>query len=152
MNRPSKKINQSGADIGLGHRADFTTCPSCDQRMTNEEWDAAATILVLEPRSPRAGAVAVVSECPKCFESSWVHFKMSGFEWYGKFPPDWIEAVEKHDEMMLAKAIIEWKNSLCRTCAHRKGKPHEYNNWRNCVDGGKGLGGPETECDKYLKK
>ena len=150
MNRPSKKINQSGADIGLGHRADFATCPDCGHRMTNEEWDMAATVLVLEPWCHRAGAVAVVSECPKCFESSWVHFRMNSFGRYDdKFPIDWIEAVEKHDEMMLAKAVIEWKNALCRTCVHLKDKPTEYNNWRHCIVG---IGGPVTECDKYLKK
>lgn len=141
-----KKIVTSGADVGLGHREDFETCPDCNHRMKSEEWDKTALVLVLEPRIWKSSAVAVVSECPKCFEKSWVHARMDGFRWNDAFPQDWKDRVKALEESTRLAALRDWGASLCWNCKHLESGKIDFHAWRHCK---RGSGPALKECDIY---
>lgn len=90
-----KRIRQVGNDRMENHRADFVSCPNCYHEMKREEWDAAAITLILEPACWKPNSVTVVSECPKCFELSWVHHQYHYFDLLqdGRWPKKWSAAV-----------------------------------------------------------
>lgn len=142
-----RRILTTGNDRSLNHRADFKHCPSCDHAMENEQWDKAATTLILEPGCYKSGCVTVIAECPKCFEPSWVHERMTSFdEWSYAWPDDWKAAVEKQQAAVKLAALREWGKGICHNCTHLERGTVEYHAWRHCI---KGCGGPEAECDKY---
>jgi hypothetical protein len=119
--------------------------------METDQWDQAAVVLVLEPCYYKSGSVSVVSECPKCFEKSWVHHGMSGFKWNDAFPKAWKERVERLEKDTKLKAFREWGAGLCWSCKHLKEATVEYHSWRSCIIG---TGPSCTECPKFepLKK
>lgn len=139
------KIVNSGPDRQANHRADFTTCPNCQHEMEDGEWDKASTILVLNPACYKAGSVSVISECPKCFEKSWVHHPMSGFK-YSNFPSKIIEAVWKLEASTRLEALRNWGKSICHRCKNLESATVEFHAWRQCI---KGSGPAETECEKF---
>lgn len=141
-----KQIVNTGLDATVLHRQLIDECPNCNYEMNFKTWETAAYQLILTPRVYKSGYVSTVTECPKCFKSSWVHIRVSGFGYGEKYPKKWIEAVDNLRESILKSAAIEWKKSLCHTCKHRYSEPAEYNNWRRCIVG---VGGPETVCSKY---
>lgn len=58
----------------FAHREDFESCPYCYAQYENEEWYKYTVDVVRNHfRFPNVGASTVISECPKCFEKSWVH-------------------------------------------------------------------------------
>lgn len=114
--------------------------------MQNEKWDEAGVTLVLEPGIYKAGCVTVVSECPKCFELSWIHARMSGFEWNDAWPADWKEAVKKREASVKLEALRQWGAGICHSCRNLTKGEVEYCAWRHCV---KGIGEPQKSCDKY---
>lgn len=147
----SKKIVSGESDSQMFHRNDFTHCPHCDHEMQEHDWDDAATTLALHPRCYKAGSVSVVSECPKCFKSSYVHHRMECFGYsvsrHGKsFPVEWSKAVENLKNSLLEAATKQWAESLCSKCKRLYGEPAPFNNWRHCIVG---IGPPETECSKF---
>lgn len=142
-----KRIVQTGDDRSINHRADFKHCPSCDHAMEHTQWDKAAVTLILDPSYYKAGSVTVVSECPKCFELSWVHESMSSFQWNEAWPEDWKQAVEKREAAVKLEAVREWGASLCHNCHHLTDAKIDHHAWRNCI---LGSGPARKECAKYL--
>lgn len=142
----AKKIVKSGADIGLGHRGDFETCPDCGHKMKNQEWEHAAVTLVLEPCCVKSSSVSVVSECPKCFEKSWVHERMAGFDWNDAFPQNWKDAVKKLKESTRLQAARDWGASICWQCKHLTEAMIDFHAWRSCKCGS---GPAMKECDVF---
>ncbi len=141
-----RRVVASGAERQTNHRTDFKHCPSCDHAMENRQWDAAAVTLVLEPAYYKAGCVAIVSECPKCFEPSWVHANMSGFAWDDVWPDDWKAAVEEREAVVKLVALRDWGAGLCHSCKHLTSGKVNYHAWRHCMRGS----GPATKtCDDY---
>lgn len=124
-NSRKKRIVQTGTDAYESHRGDFKTCPHCGHEMENKDWETAATTLVLSPRCYKAGYVAVTSECPKCYESSWVHESMTSFRW-SDWPEAWKEAVGNLEEATKLSALREWGASICHRCQHLKEGKVEY--------------------------
>jgi hypothetical protein len=100
--RQIRRIVQTGDDRQQNHRADLQHCPSCDHKTETDKWDEAGVTLILEPRCYKAGCVTVMSECPKCFELSWIHQRMDGFQWNHAWPSNWKKAVKKRE----AQAIL----------------------------------------------
>jgi len=141
-----KRIIRSGADRQISHRANFHNCPSCDHRMETQEWDDAAVTLVLEPWCYKAGCVSIVSECPKCFELSWLHKRMWGFQHDDTWPDTWKLAVMKQEAAVKLQALREWGAGICHGCQHLKSGTVEHHAWRDCI---KGTGRPVVDCDKY---
>lgn len=142
---PKKKIGEFPCVID-SRREDHVHCPNCDHRMDYEEWDKAAVMLVLHPLCWKHGAVAVVSECPKCFDKSWTHESMDNFSSYSDWPENWCEAVQKLAANERLKALREWGASICHTCKHLESGKIDYVAWRHCIIGS---GGPEKKCLKY---
>lgn len=146
VQRRALRIVTSGADRQMNHRADFKHCPSCDQAMENEAWDKAAVTLVIEPACYKAGCVSIISECPKCFELSWIHSRMAGFEWDDAWPDEWKAAVRKREAAVKLEALRQWGAGICHNCKHLTEGNVEYHAWRHCI---KGSGPAEKACDKY---
>lgn len=89
-----------GNDTWDNARRGVWCCPFCQYNSAGIQdniWERNATKLVLEPRIWRWGQVAVFSECPKCFESSWLHYDaaMIAENAYEEFPPHWRITVSK---------------------------------------------------------
>lgn len=151
LNERKKRLVTSGADSGIAHRAGITDCPHCkfEPGRTDDGdklWDKAGHTLVLQPRVYKSGCVVVVSECPKCFESSWVHIRMSGFDWNDCWPKKWKEAVAKEDVRVRLEAAREWPTGLCWRCKHLTSATIEYHAWRHCIVGS---GSTRTKCEKF---
>jgi hypothetical protein len=146
VQRRVRRIVQTGDDRQINHRADFKHCPNCDHAMENEKWDEAGVTLILEPGCYKAGCVTVISECPKCFELSWIHERMNGFGWNDAWPADWKEAVKKREASVKLEALRQWGAGICHNCRHLTEGNVEYHAWRHCI---KGSGAAEKTCDKY---
>lgn len=145
------EIRISGGDAYQDHRRDFETCPSCGYHMCGEDWEGVVVALILEPRDYHAGCVAISSECPKCFEKSWIHYPMSIFPYKEIWPEGWIEAVEKKEKEILDQAKKDWDESLCKKCKLlNKRSDVLYQAWKSCKIG---LGGPAVkECEHFKSK
>jgi hypothetical protein len=130
-----KRIVQTGNDTQANHRADFRTCPLCSFEMPPAQWDRAATTLILAPLVFRSGAVAVMSECPKCFEGSWVHETMGMAEFREDWPAKWREAVAKLERTVKLQALRDWGASLCHRCRKLESGEVNHHAWRHCPIG-----------------
>ena len=140
-----RRIVSSFDERQSNHRGDFETCPHCYYEMEPVEWEKAATILILEPRMFRAGSIAIMTECPQCFEASWVHERYSAFH-FGEWPDGWQQAVKRIEDANKLKALRDWGKGICHQCRHLESGTVEFHAWRHCV---KGCGPPETTCDRF---
>lgn len=139
-------IVHTGTDRYETHRGDFTTCPNCGHVMEIDKWDKSATTLVLHPRCYKNGCVAIISECPKCFEPSWVHYHMQSFEWNERWPKPWREAVVNLEAATKLTALRDWGASICHRCKHLSEGKVDYHAWRTCIIG---TGPAERECNRF---
>ena len=141
-----REIHRSGTEDYRDHRADFQTCPHCDYKMDTQKWARTAHILILEPHNFKAGSIAIVTECPNCYEDSWVHQPMDSFEYADRFPMKWKEAVHKQEKKVRLQALRDWAAGLCGRCKDLQEGSVSYTTRRACP---LGFGGVETECDKF---
>lgn len=140
-------IVSSGSDEYNQHRGDFVSCPHCDYKAEHhDEWDKYATTLALEPRCYKAGSVSVIAECPKCFQPSWVHESMDGFDYNNAWPVEWKEAVELKEAAVKLAALREWGGGICHSCKHLESGSVVFNAWRKCI---RGSGPAAKACDRY---
>lgn len=159
----ARRINSSGADKGVAHRTDFETCPCCPDdeypyeghRMRSAEWMKRAVTLVMEPAVYKAEAVAIISECPRCFGLSWVHQRYTSIYWdVETFPTDWRNATRKKAQQLTLEAHEQWNGSLCKTCRQRDGEPTlgAAPVWRSCIAGIGPVLAKSEACPKYKKE
>lgn len=141
-----KRIAQLGTTLRENHRADFETCPHCQRRFDADKWDSSATTLILSPSCYKSGCVAIVSECPSCFEPSWVHQSMSCVRYLSQWPEKWRNAVEKREAVVKLQALRDWGSGICHRCVHLESGKVEHNAWRSCVIG---TGPPRPSCEKF---
>ncbi len=114
----AKKIISSLPD-GIYHRVGITHCPHCDEKFEHEEWCKTAIAIVTDVVHGKHGSIAVVNECPKCFEKSWVHESDSAFHAYMNwYPKEWTEVAEKVYAARHLAALRRYNDSLCATCEH----------------------------------
>lgn len=144
--RHSRRVVQTANDRQENHRADFEHCPNCGHSMNNKSWQRAAVTLVLNPGCYKAGSVAVMSECPKCFGLSWVHHAMTGFAWDDDWPASWRAAVDAREKAVKLEALRRWGAGICHNCRHLVSGTVDHHAWRECV---RGFGPVETACDKH---
>lgn len=119
MKLPAKQIIRDYPIEDLPHRRDFETCPCCDTRYKNEKWNEHAIILVLREIFGKHEYCGIVSECPKCFEKSWVHNDLRCL-YDVIFGEEWEIAGYKEYENRKAAAQKKWEKSLCITCKNGK--------------------------------
>lgn len=149
MKLPAKEIIRDYPVEDLPHRRDFETCPSCDTKYKNEKWNEHATILVLRIVFGKHEDCAVVSECSKCFEKSWVHNHL--YCVYDTiFGEEWEIAAYKELDARREAAKIKWDRSLCRTCKklEKPAKEKDTNAWITCPVL---IGGATSKCEHYKK-
>lgn len=129
------------------HRVNFTNCPHCEAEFDHTKWLQQAVVLVNTIVQCKHGAVAVISECPHCFERSWVHndIKFTHFEMYG-LPKEWDKAAADELGRRQVSSIQDWAASICVNCRQLKGVHDLTHAWRNCI---KGSGPVEAKCDKF---
>ena len=140
-----KRIVSVGCDRAGNHRPNWHICPFCDHRLVPEAWVRAATTLVLTPAVYKADVVTVLSECPECFEVSWVHVKMGSFD-KGEWPASWKEAVAGKADVARVEASLDWEAGICRSCRHLDPRESEFRAWKRCKEG---AGPPVGECGSY---
>lgn len=140
-----KQIYQSGDETASAHRGDFETCPHCDHVMSHEKWIRMAKTLCLRPRSIKYGYASILTECPKCFEVSWIHSRLDSISHY-HVPKTWIAAAEKEAAAQKLTALRHWGKSLCWKCRLLKSGTIEYSTQRICE---KGLGPSEILCSLF---
>ena len=127
---------QRTGDLPEGHRGDFKTCPHCGHCLTPDNWDALAHTLVLRPERYRKGCAATVSECPECFESSWVHVELDRIDCLD-FPKDFADAAKEESEAQKLQAFRDWGASLCWQCSLLISATTGHSAYRSC-EGGNG--------------
>jgi hypothetical protein len=145
-----RSIVSVGVEPYNEHREDFRSCPHCDFKAETEVWENAATTLVLEPRCYKKACVAIISECPKCFQPSWVHEPMDCFNDYtNRWPKKWVESVNKREAVVRLKALRDWAFSLCGKCAHLESGEVNCGTYRRCK---RGCGPVEMdECELFQR-
>lgn len=118
--KPKCKIVQ-GLPAGIAHRVGVDSCPHCGKGFNYDlgPWEKSATHVVLDIVHGKHGSIAVVSECPECFEKSWLHFTSSSF---GDFANEFTEeirlAARKELDRRHLGAVVTFVNSLCAGCKH----------------------------------
>ena len=141
------------------HREGIHSCPNCNfsSGFDGDAWEKGAIALVIEVVDCKDDSVVVISECPQCFERSWVHYNMETFPFYfeeGKFSKEWLDAVEVELKTRKESAKKAWEASLCRKCVLLKGVEVSTKVWVNCQlcrsYSKLSRSGPAvTECDSY---
>jgi len=139
-----KRHIQLTGDLPEGHRGDFKTCPHCSQRQGWSIWMALAHTLILRPEGYRRGCAAIVSECPECFESSWVHIKLYSIE--DDFPGDWANAAAEESKAQTLQTLRDWGASLCWKCSLLTSGSTGYLAIRTCE---KGSGPVQKKCELF---
>lgn len=145
-----KKILQQVGIVEMrNHRVDFEGCPHCEFRMDWQKWDKYACLLILESSFEKKGHVTVISECPKCFEKSWIHESMDCINAHRQFPfpKKWIVAIEQFAAACKLKALRDWAVGLCGRCSQLSCGKIDYGTWRECSIG---FGPVATECDSFM--
>jgi hypothetical protein len=101
------------------HRVGVTICPHCGDNIEHEDWMKGAVAMIKDIVYGKHGSIAVIAECPKCFEKSWVHESETAFsdymDWY---PEDWKKAAKKVYAARHLSALRHFCDSLCATCVH----------------------------------
>lgn len=144
-----KKRIVSSLDISkYYHRWGVTLCPHCDKEIKSKVWKKTGYILAKEPVQYKHGYVGIVSECPKCFESSWCHFSIPFFEYDSPFNKTWIKAANKVHAERCLEALRDWKRGICGECKFLEKADINTHTWRTCKDG---CGPSETECKSFKK-
>lgn len=137
------------------HRPDFQHCPHCEHKMDYDDWDKAGRVLVVAEIQCKHGSVGLLSECPKCFELSWIHLDFGSTsshlcEMYG-WPKEWAISAKKEHDYRHMLAVEELKKSLCASCRHLVGLDINTICVKTCAvllgDGFR----VRTKCDKYQK-
>ncbi len=129
------------------HLGDFKTCEHCGLEQDFPAWQKQATILVIDTVWDKRGSLVTVMECPKCFETMWVHAPFAYFLSDEAYPEEWVVAANKERERRTAIALKEWENGICKTCKHLEKHYMETSGWRSCTIG---LGPALTECEIYV--
>jgi hypothetical protein len=141
-----KRVLQTGNDNLNNHRSDFQTCPECGSEFDCDVWEGLATTLILTPLCYKAGYVAVMSECPKCFCDSWVHESYTTFHFNDCRPKEWKLAVEALEAQVRLSALRDWGAAICHRCKHLESGTVEFHAWRSCIIG---HGPAEKQCGKF---
>ena len=141
-----REIRRDGTEDYQSHRGDVETCLGCNHVMAPHAWLRKAHILVLKPACWKSNSVTILTTCPKCFETSWVHYPFDAFYPEGPFPKKWVAAAEAEGKERKAAIKKKTASSLCSKCKKRKDGFNEYSGWRSCE---RGIGPPETECDTF---
>jgi hypothetical protein len=131
----AKRVTKSFDQRTCGHRADFEHCPSCDARFDDQTWDEAAVIMSLEVTGGKHGSVVIVSECPKCFEKSWVHNTFCSLSCGVTFPEHWRKAAAEEHTRRHTAAVHVFTDSLCAQCAHLRKLECDTLPLVDCTDG-----------------
>ena len=144
-----RKIVNDGQDRSENHRSDFETCPDCGHSMPWREWNETATTLILNPYCSKSGHVAVMSECPKCFEPSWVHVAMGGWEYrFEQWPNKWVEVVDELENAVKLQAVRDCAFSLCGKCVKLTSMTVKHSAYRHCEIG---MGPVRSECELFVE-
>jgi len=132
------------------HRGDFETCPHCDAKAEMRDWYARATVLCTAAVMHKVSSVAVVTECAKCFTTSWVHQDL--LMQHYRFPADWRAAIKKEFARRNSAAREKFGRSLCARCTHLESGVDErsYSCWKRCEPDGSNPA--RTECRHFTEK
>ncbi len=145
-----KQIISSGDESHGSHRGDFETCPHCQTTLTESYWDENAHTFCLRPRIFRSGCGSIISECPKCFESSWVHIELDSVE-YNQVPKQWKQAAAKESTRLKLVALRRWGESLCWQCMYLVSGTVQHTTRRSCENiSWSGSGEAKLDCEKFL--
>jgi len=127
------------------HRADFETCPHCNDETPSNEWPEFAKTLVLAIVQGKHTSGAILYECPKCFQESWVHCNLQNLK-YTNYPDYWVEAAEKEWQRRHVLSIRNLNSVLCTSCKHITRLEVTTTCHRICKIG---FGGLEERCKSY---
>lgn len=128
------------------HRQDFDTCPHCGKEFNhNEVWLKHRTAICTGIVQQKTDDGVVISECPSCFEKSWVHY---GLRHTYQFTEAEQKASTKAWNDRHLSAIKELYGALCVSCSRIESLQVGTKTWRNCYAG---CGRVVTECNSYKK-
>jgi hypothetical protein len=142
------KVINNGNDTYESHRLDFVTCPHCNEFSESDVWDKHRKLIILNPRCYKAGCVSTISECPKCFKTSWVHERIDLLEYIDDLTESAKSRITKHIIQLKLNAARTWAKSLCCKCKHLTEIKIGFNDYRSCK---RGWGPTHTECDSFEK-
>ena len=141
-----KRILTHGDETPREHRGDYETCLHCSFHQSAGKWDKLAHTLTLQPRMCRKGCGSISSECPDCFESSWVHIRLDDIDYFPA-SADWKRAAEKESAAQKLAALREWGAGLCWQCTELESGTVNHGTYRVCSIG---MGPTTKTCDDFL--
>lgn len=139
---PRKRILMSGDEMSKNHRGDFETCPHCGHNQKSHKWNKLAHTLTLQPRAYRKGCASISAECPRCFETSWVHIRLDSVD----SPETWQKAAEFESSTQKLAALREWGAALCWQCVKLESGTVNHGTYRVCSIG---MGPTTKTCDHF---
>jgi hypothetical protein len=145
-------------------RGGVSFCPNCNwgvglEYKETKKWDEAKNIreIVIRYDAPmqKASSIMISSECPKCFEISFLHHSFAAAETAAElfdWPKEIAKRIMQEKEERIKRGKERWKRSLCRICTVKKKVDWDY--LYPCVSCNSGRhGGAETEsCENFKKK
>lgn len=103
-----------------GHRGEVVICPLCNKNIGHQDWFNLDSIkeIILKSSHNKSNTAIVISECPECFELSWIHKKLS--ELAKELSQNGLESLsmQVNEEIRSRKEKIKniWQDSVCRNC------------------------------------
>jgi hypothetical protein len=126
------------------HRVDYETCPHCSTSWETEAWEDNRKIICTGIVASKSDDGVIVSECPACFERSWVHYPLQAtYGWSEKERNAFTKAYQDRH----LSAIRGMSKSLCITCVKIEKLHVDTKHWRNCDIGS---GPTEPNCKFYV--
>ncbi len=132
------------------HRSDFETCPSCEARFKDGEWEGTAFYFSAKVYFGKHDSGVVGSKCPFCKFESWIHRKLSSVGYIYSFR-NWSKRAEKELRRRRLQALRDWRDSLCACCGCLDDASVDTSTSKECSCGNWSSTGPvEMEkCEYY---
>jgi hypothetical protein len=104
------------------HRGAIVKCPHCNKNISHSDWFEPDNIkeIFLRSKYNKSNTAIVISECPACFESSWIHKKLSDLAktLTCRGCRDLADAINDEIHHRKEKHKNSWDESDCRRCQH----------------------------------
>ncbi len=140
-----RRILRSGHETAREHRGDLESCPFCAYKRKPTRWIHTAHVLCLHPRFDKCGCASILTKCPKCSRTSWVHIDLDGIDCY-ELPTSWKDAAKKESVAQKLAALRQWGACLCWKCSRLTAGNITHHAWRTCEHG---MGPAEASCPLF---
>lgn len=155
----SIRVSRENSDLFLslgagGHRASFVGCPHCNIQLDHMTWLDPENIKEINLKSEfnKSNTAIVISECPNCFEYSWIHIKLKGLaeNLSSNGCGSLAESIREEINERKKKRNDKYEKNICKDCQLLNSMDMSGEHVKRECPYGKGL--VVGKCDRFMPK